>query len=82
MDPNTTLGSMREALAHQHQLEERAERAYEKDRMDEGDALAEQAAAAAPCVSEYAQALDEWLSKGGDLPQDWKFPGSRIRGTR
>lgn len=72
MDPNTALGSMREALAHQHSLEERAERAYEKDLMGEGDALAEQAAAAALYVAEYAEALDEWLSKGGFLPADWQ----------
>lgn len=71
MDPNATLGSMREALAHQHSLEEQAERAYEKGAMGSGDTLAEQAAAAALYVSEFALALDEWLSRGGFPPEDW-----------
>ena len=29
---------------------------------------------AAATIAEKAQALDEWLSKGGFLPADWSLP--------
>jgi hypothetical protein len=58
MDPNKTLASLRAAL-------EDARAAAEGDSNDaEIEAWQE--------VGEYVEALDEWLTKGGFLPDDWE----------
>lgn len=61
MDPNETLRQIRELLAVQHQ--------YEDDTTTAGVAarrLAERE------IAEHAEALDNWLSRGGFLPDAWR----------
>lgn len=57
MDPNETLRMLRAAIRQSHQSS--------ADRMvTELEAL--------ESVRDYAEALDEWLSRGGFLPSAWE----------
>lgn len=56
MDPNEALRQLRDALRRLR---------YADSHTDEQNTVDYEV------VAEYAQALDEWLSKGGFLPERW-----------
>lgn len=57
MDPNEALAKMRAALDAYHRGQE----------VDSGDWIGHLQE-----VAQYAEALDEWLSRDGFLPNDWR----------
>lgn len=61
MDPNATLKRIRELV----------EAVLDHD-LDDRDALD-----AAGYLADAVQALDQWLSKGGFLPEAWRVPTDR-----
>jgi hypothetical protein len=64
MDPNAALEAMRQAI--------KALRAAAEG--DSNDAEIQ----AGHDVADYAEGLDEWLCKGGFLPDPWTHGGSRL----
>lgn len=57
MDPNAALAEIRETAA------------IVRDRIDRGEDP--DVDGSVSVLVEHVEALDEWLSKGGFLPQDW-----------
>ena len=58
MDPNASLEAMRDALGAMTQAQQ------------DNDSLSYDEAAYT--VAEHAQALDDWLTRGGFLPEAWQ----------
>ena len=67
MDPNTALAAIRTAVAQMQALIEDAS-VWEEDTRY---ALGDDGKDAAESLVEHVQALDEWLSRGGFLPDAW-----------
>jgi len=65
MDPNAALARVRDAYARLNALFDHADR--ESLDTDQLEALWINACD----LAESTEALDEWLAKGGFLPQDW-----------
>lgn len=59
MDPNTALANLRDAIGQATALAD-------------GDPVEYTAEQILADMTEAAQALDEWLTKGGFPPADWK----------
>lgn len=66
MDPDEALKKLRESAARVQEVFDN----YVRNRFDPLEGAAE-------TLLTYAQALDDWLSKGGFLPADW----NKNRGT-
>jgi hypothetical protein len=60
MDPETTLGTIRELVASM---------------LAQGAQVVGSHAAKGHALAEQVEALDNWLSKGGELPADWRGAG-------
>jgi hypothetical protein len=58
MDPNATLAAIRELINHDAQLP------HDSNERDDSATLNE--------LIEYFDALDQWLTKGGFLPSEWR----------
>lgn len=66
MDPTATLAVLRELVAQVETMQ------IEKDTLI-------QLADSAIELATYVDALDSWITRGGHLPQQWRYAGGRER---
>lgn len=72
MDPNEALKRLRQAIKVFRAADANAEAAAEGDSNDAEIEALQRSAGAGAAVVELAEALDDWITQGGFLPDDWR----------